>query len=216
NGGRGRGARWPGGRRGQAVAGVREAQQLWVWQRRDIQRQLGLRRREASRSWRRYKQAAAGGISRPIRHVSPHPSRRWETPTRCRCAPDPVTGSRIRTRDEVDLGAAMASRAGPPSRNISSSPHPHHTDRPRRRSRRSDGGGAPGGGKGGEVAAPVLAPASPPPTPRATAPARSPRQAAASNTGDSARRGAAVQSCGGFNQHRRQRRLGHTTAGAPR
>ncbi|CAN6219479.1 unnamed protein product, partial [Urochloa humidicola] len=80
--------------------------------------------------------AAAGGISRPIRHVSPHPSRRWETPTRCRCAPDPVTGSRIRTRDEVDLGAATASRAGPPSRNISSSPHPHHTDRPRRRSRR--------------------------------------------------------------------------------
>ncbi|CAN6317185.1 unnamed protein product, partial [Urochloa humidicola] len=51
--------------------------------------------------WRRYKRAAAGGISRPVRHVSPHPSRCWETLTRWRCVPDPVTDSRIPTRDEV-------------------------------------------------------------------------------------------------------------------
>ncbi|CAO2147896.1 unnamed protein product [Urochloa humidicola] len=137
------------------------------------------------------------------------PSRRWETPARCRRASDPVTGIRIRTRDEVDLGAVMASRTGPPSRNISPFPHPHHTSRRRRRSRRSDGGGAPGGGKGGEVVAPRrhqphhLQPRAPQHQPG------SPRQAAASDTGDGARRGAAVQ-------HRRQRRLGHTTAGAPR
>ncbi|CAN6374339.1 unnamed protein product, partial [Urochloa humidicola] len=68
---RGRGARPAGGAKGTSEA--REAQQLWVWQRRDIQRRLGLRRREASRCWWRYERTAAGGISRPVRHVSPHP-----------------------------------------------------------------------------------------------------------------------------------------------
>ncbi|CAO2185343.1 unnamed protein product [Urochloa humidicola] len=61
--------------------------------------------------WWRYKRDATGGISRPVRHVSPYPSRRWETPARWRRAPDPVTGSHIPTRDEVN--SALPWQAAP-------------------------------------------------------------------------------------------------------